>query len=164
MQATEGHLEQLQRKLAGAQLGIANQVVAERQWFVARGLYGSRKNTCATRGRLFSAFNGGSLVVDGDQLVLPMNRVADDLIAVDGTSHTCEILKVEEDGVLARGKMKSGDVVEVKVPVARLDPLCFYTLRDAAIGKDGQARIRFAVCASCICLPGENAMCAHQLK
>lgn len=49
---------------------------------VARGFYGSRKNTCATRGSLLSAFNGGSLVVDGDQLVLPMNRVADDLIAV----------------------------------------------------------------------------------
>lgn len=76
-------------------------------------------------------------------LALPC--LADDLIAADGTVHTCEILKVDEDGVLARGKMKSGDVVEVKVPVARLDPLCYYQLRDATIGADGKARLRFAV-------------------
>jgi len=35
--------------------------------------------------------------------------------------------------------------VELKVPVARLDPLCFYTLRDAAIGNDAKARMRFAM-------------------
>lgn len=82
-------------------------------------------------------------VVVTASLALPC--LADDLITADGTSHVCEILKVDEDGVLARGKMKSGDVVELKVPVARLDPLCYYTLRDAAIGNDGKARIRFAV-------------------
>lgn len=76
---------------------------------------------------------------------LALPSLADDLITADGTSHACEILKVDEDGVTARGKLKSGDVVEVKVPVARLDPLCYYALRDAAIGSDGKARLRFAV-------------------
>lgn len=72
----------------------------------------------------------------------------DDLITADGTSHPCEILSVDEDGVKARGKMKSGDIVELKIPVARLDPHCYYELRDKAIGAtDGKARLRFGVWA-----------------
>jgi tetratricopeptide (TPR) repeat protein len=73
--------------------------------------------------------------------------LAEDLITVDGSSHTCEILRVDEDGVQARGTLKSGDVVELKVPAARLDPHCFYALRDKAIGNDGKARLKLALWA-----------------
>jgi tetratricopeptide (TPR) repeat protein len=74
--------------------------------------------------------------------------LADELITVDGTVHQCEILSVDATGVVARGKMKSGDVVQVKVPVARIDPVCFYELRDKSIGAtDGKARLDLAVWA-----------------
>jgi tetratricopeptide (TPR) repeat protein len=76
-------------------------------------------------------------------LTLPC--LADELITNDGESHTCEILKVEEDGVTARGKLKTGEVVELKIPAARLDPACFYALRDASIGNDAKARMRLAM-------------------
>jgi len=73
---------------------------------------------------------------------------ADELITSDGTCHECEILSVDENGVLARGKMKSGDMVQLKVPIARIDPHCYYALRDKAIGPtDGKARLQFAVWA-----------------
>jgi hypothetical protein len=74
--------------------------------------------------------------------------LADDLITSDGTSHTCEILSVDDTGVVARGKMKTGETVELKVPAARIDPHCFYDLRDKSIAaNDGKARLRLAVWA-----------------
>ena len=76
-------------------------------------------------------------------LVLP--ALAEELTTADGTTHQCEILKVEEDGVTARGKLKSGETVELKIPVARLDPHCYYSLRNAAIGDDAKARMKLAV-------------------
>jgi len=72
---------------------------------------------------------------------------ADELTTVDGNVHECKILSVDEDGVNARGTLKTGETVEVKVPVARIDPFCFYLLRDAAIGNDAKARLRFALWA-----------------
>jgi hypothetical protein len=73
---------------------------------------------------------------------------ADELITSDGTVHPCEVLSVDETGVVARGKMKTGDVVQLKVPVARLDPLWYYERRDKSIGPtDGKARLNFAVWA-----------------
>lgn len=76
---------------------------------------------------------------------LALPALADEIVGVDGTSHSCEILEVEEDGVTVRGKMKSGETVELKVPVARIDPHCYYGLRDAALGDDAKARMRFAL-------------------
>jgi tetratricopeptide (TPR) repeat protein len=70
---------------------------------------------------------------------------ADELITADGTCHTCEVVSVAEDGVVAKGKLKTGEPIELKVPVARLDPNWFYDRRDAAIGNDAKARVRFAV-------------------
>jgi tetratricopeptide (TPR) repeat protein len=70
---------------------------------------------------------------------------ADELITADGTTHSCEIVSVAEDGVVAKGKLKTGESVELKVPVARLDANWFYVRRDAAIGNDAKARVRFAV-------------------
>jgi hypothetical protein len=73
---------------------------------------------------------------------------ADELITADGTTHTCEIVSVDAKGVTARGKLKSGEVVEVKIPAARLDPHCWYDLRDKSIGPtDGRARLDLAVWA-----------------
>jgi hypothetical protein len=73
---------------------------------------------------------------------------ADELIMSDGTSHQCEIISVDETGVVARGKMKSGDVVQLKLPISKLDPHCYYGLRDKSIGAtDGKARLQFAVWA-----------------
>ena len=72
---------------------------------------------------------------------------ADELTTVDGNVHECTILSVDEDGVNAKGTLKTGETVELKVPAARLDPYCFYMLRDKAIGKDAKARLRFALWA-----------------
>ena len=71
--------------------------------------------------------------------------VADELITADGTTHQCEIVSVAEDGVVAKGKLKTGEAVELKVPAARLDPNWFYDRRDAVLGNDAKGRVKFAV-------------------
>lgn len=81
-----------------------------------------------------------ALVVSSAALAL-----ADELITADGTTHSCEIVSVGEDGVVAKGKLKTGEAVELKVPVARLDAHWFYDRRDAAIGNDAKARVKFAL-------------------
>src|SRR5262245_24984388 len=71
--------------------------------------------------------------------------VADVLIMADGTTHACEIVSVAEDGVVAKGKLKTGESVELKVPAARLDATWFYDRRDAALGNDAKGRVKLAV-------------------
>lgn len=78
-------------------------------------------------------------------LASALPALAAEVVTIDGVSHTCEVLRVDPDGVLVRGKMKSGDVVEVKIPASKVDPQCWYGLRDAAIGNDAKARVDFAV-------------------
>jgi hypothetical protein len=90
--------------------------------------------------RLHTAVAAVAFVVSSAALAL-----ADTLITSDGTSHNCEIVSVAEDGVVAKGKLKTGESVELKVPVARLDVHWFYERRDAAIGDDAKARVKFAL-------------------
>jgi tetratricopeptide (TPR) repeat protein len=90
--------------------------------------------------RLVTAAAAVAFVVSSAALAL-----ADTLITADGTVHSCEIVSVAEDGVVAKGKLKTGEAVELKIPAARLDANWFYDRRDAAIGDDAKARVRFAV-------------------
>lgn len=90
--------------------------------------------------RLFTAVAAVAFVVS-----FAAFAAADELITADGTTHNCEIVSVAEDGVVAKGRLKTGEAVELKVPVARLDAQWFYVRRDAAIGDDAKARVRFAV-------------------
>jgi hypothetical protein len=71
----------------------------------------------------------------------------EDILFEDGQVRRGEILEVLEDGIRAKGKAKSGGIVEMKIPESKLDAEWFYNLRDRAAGTDAKAHLRLALWA-----------------
>jgi tetratricopeptide (TPR) repeat protein len=71
----------------------------------------------------------------------------ENILLEDGSVRKGEILRVEENGLMVKGRTLKGDMVEILIPADKLDAVYFYDQRDNACGTDAKARLRLALWA-----------------
>ncbi|MCU0725820.1 MAG: hypothetical protein MUE73_08540 [Planctomycetes bacterium] len=71
----------------------------------------------------------------------------EDILLEDGSVRRGVILRVEENGLMVKGRTKHGDQVEILIPADKLDAAYFYEQRDKACGSDAKAHLRLALWA-----------------
>jgi hypothetical protein len=72
---------------------------------------------------------------------------ADDILLEDGTVYQGTVKEFDSKNVTIEVRMKSGGIVTMKLPSARLDAAYFYGLLDAKAGKDAKAHVDVALWA-----------------